>query len=87
MKRMRAHHNRDQEMIKHVLSQEVFDFIKGKDILQEMFHLRSDDKENIPLNGSQAHVMPGLPHNFNMDSLLEDMDSLLEPIPVFSVLH
>ena len=85
MKRRRAHRNKDREMIKHVSSQEVFDFIKGKGILHDLFHLHSDDKENIPalpINGSQTYVMPRPPHDFNMDSLLEDMDSLLEPILV-----
>ena len=77
-KRRRAHLNRDE--MKHAISQEVFEFIKGKDILHEMFHLHSDDKENIPITGAQTHVMPRPPHDFNMDTLLEDMDSLLEPI-------
>ena len=85
MKRKRAHHNRDREMIKRNILQEVFDFIKGKDILQELFHLRSDDKENIPplpIIDSPTRVMSRPPHDFIMDSLLEDMDSLLEPILV-----
>ena len=68
--------------MKHAISGEVFEFIKGKDILHEMFHLHSDDKENIPNNGARTHVMTRPPQDFNMDSLLEDMDSLLEPILV-----
>ena len=62
------------------MSQEVFDFIKTKDILNELIHPRSDDKENIPINGAWTQVMPRHPQDFNMDSLLEDMDSMLEPI-------
>ena len=67
-------------MVKHAISREVFEFTKGKDILHEMFHLHSNDKENIPINGARTHVMPRPLQDFNMDTLLEDMDSLLEPI-------
>ena len=67
-------------MVKHVISQEVFDFIKTKDIHHELIHPHSDDKENISLNGAQTCVMPRPPQDFSMESLLEDMDSVLEPI-------
>ena len=79
-KRRRAHSGKDREVVKHAISQEVFEFIKGKDILHEMFHLNSDDKENIPINGAWTQDMTRPPQDFNMDTLLEDMDSLLEPI-------
>ena len=79
-KRRRAHSGKDREVVKHAISQEVFEFIKGKDILHEMFHLNSDDKENISSNGARTQDMPRPPQEFNMDTLLEDMDSLLEPI-------
>ena len=79
-KRKRAHCGKDREVVKHVISQEVFDFIKTKDILHELIHPRSGDKENIPINGAWTQVMPRPPQDFNMDSLLEDMDSMLEPI-------
>ena len=46
-KRKRAHRNTDRDEMKHAISQEVFEFIKGKDILHELIH--SDDKENIAL--------------------------------------
>ena len=81
-KRRRAHSGKDREVVKHAISQEVFEFIKGKDVLHEMFHLNSDDKENIPITGARTQDMPRPPQDFNMDSLLEDMDSLLEPILV-----
>ena len=79
-KRKRAHYGKDREVVKHVISQEVFDFSKTKDIFHELIHPHSDDKENIPINGAQKQVMPHPPQDFSMDSLLEDMDSLLEPI-------
>ena len=79
-KRKRAHSGKDREVVKHAISQDVFEFIKGKDILHELIHPYSIGKENIPINGARTHVMPRPPQDFNMGTLLEDMDSLLEPI-------
>ena len=78
--RRRTHLNRDRDEMKHAISREVFEFIKGKDILHELIHPHSIGKENIPINGAQTQDIPRPPHDFNMDTLLEDMDSLLEPI-------
>ena len=79
-KRRRAHSGKDCEVVKHMISQEVFDFIKTKDILHKLIHPHSIGKENIPLNSAQTYVIPRPPQDFSMDSLVEDMDSLLEPI-------
>ena len=57
-KRKRAHCGKDREVVKHVISQEVFDFITTKDILHELIHPRSDDKENIPSTGAWTQYMP-----------------------------
>ena len=84
-KRRRAHRNINREEMKHMNSQEVLPFIKGKDILHELFHLQDDDKENIPpvpIIDSQTQVIPHPLQDFNMNSMLEDMGSLSEPIPM-----
>ena len=86
-KRKRAHYGKDREVVNHVISQEVFEFIKGKDIFHELIHPHNVDKEPLPPNGAQTQVMPRPPHDFNMDSLLEDMDSLLEPIAFDSLVE
>ena len=86
-KRKRAHYGKDREVVKHVISQEVFEFIKGKDIFHELIHPHNVDKENLPLTGAQTQVMPRPPQDFSMDSLLEDMDSLLEPIAFDSLVE
>ena len=83
MKRRKAHRAKDREMMKHAILQDVIEFIKGKDIFHELIHSHSNGKENIsPLQimDSQPQVMPLPLQDSNMDSLLEDMDSLLEPI-------
>ena len=79
-KRRRAHSGKDREVVKHAMSQEVFEFIKGKDILHELIHPHSIGKENIPINDARTQDMPRPPQDLTMDSLLEDMDSLIEPI-------
>ena len=79
-KRRRAHSGKGREVVKHAISQEVFDFIKTKDILHELIHPHSIGKENIPINGARTQDMTRPPQDFNMDTLLEDIDSLLEPI-------
>ena len=63
-KRKRAHYGKDREVVKHVISQEVFDFITTKDMLHELIHPHSDDKEYIPLTGAWTQVMPRPPARF-----------------------
>ena len=87
MKRKTAHSGKNREVVKHAISQEVFEFIKGKDIFHDLIHPHNIEKENVPLIGGQN--MPRPPQDFDMDSaiepiafdsLTEDMDSVLEPI-------
>ena len=69
MKRRRAHHGKDREMMKHAISREVFEFIKTKDILHELIHPHSNGKENIPrlpIIGSQTQVMPRPPRRISL---------------------
>ena len=85
MKRRKAHRGKDREMMKHAILQDVIEFIKGMDIFHELIHSHSNGKENIsPLQimDSQPQVMPLPLQDITMDSLLEDMNSLLEPIMV-----
>ena len=74
MKRRRAHRNTNREMMKHASLQEVFEFIKTKDILHELFHSHINDTETIPpplpIMGSQPQVIPHPLQDFEMDSLL-----------------
>ena len=93
MKRKRAYYGKERKVVKHAISQEVFHFIKTKDIFHELIHPHNIDKENLPLNGArppqdlsmdslpeEKNVMPRPSQDFSMESLVEDMDSVLEPI-------
>ena len=82
-KRKRAHYGKDRETVKHTISQEVYDFIKGKDIFHDLIHPHNIDKENLPLNGAQNTPRP--PQDFSMESLLEDMDVMPRPPQDFSM--
>ena len=77
MKRKRAYYGKEREAVKHTISQEVYDFIKTKDIFHELIHPHNIDKENLPLTGAQN--MPRPPQDFSMDSLPEDMDVMPRP--------
>ena len=70
--------------MKHAISQDVFEFIKGKDILHELIHSLSGSDENIP----PPEVMDSQPQVMNKSILLQDIDkdSLLEPIVAFDSL-
>ena len=83
MQRKRAYYGKDRETVKHTISQEVFDFIKTKDIFHDLIHPHSDDKENLPLNGAQN--MPSPPQDFSMESLPEDVDAMPRPSQDFSM--
>ena len=82
-KRKRAYYGKDREVVKYMVSQEVFEFIKGKDIFHDLIHPHNIDKENIPLNGAQNMLRP--PQDFSMESLPEDMDVMPRPSQDFSM--
>ena len=71
-KRKRAHSGKDRKVVKHAILREVFEFIKGKDILHELIHPHSIGIENIPplpIIDSQTQDIPRPPQDFIMDTV------------------